>query len=588
MRANDLDTTALSRQLRKCPTGIKGLDDITGGGVPRGRSTLVMGNAGCGKTLLGAEFLVRGVLEHGEPGLFMVFEETAEELAQNVYSLGWDLKAFIADGQLVVDHVHLDPQEIIETGAYNLEGLFVRLAAGIEAVGARRVVLDTVESLFSGFRDTTLLRAELRRLIRWLKDRGITCLLTGELGPDGNTRHGIEDYVSDCVIRIDHRVVEQVSTRRLRVSKYRGSAHGTNEYPFTIGAHGFQILPITSLGLTAEVSEERISTGIPQLDALFGGEGPYRGSSVLIAGTAGTGKTSIAAHFVNAACERGEHALYLSLEESPAQTLRNMRSIGLDLGRWEAQGLLALSAVRPTTLGLAAHLVRIFGLIEQAQPGLVVMDPITHLSATSEMLEQRVVLNQLLDHLKTQGTTAVLTDLTRAGGPSETTTSTISSLIDSWLVLRDVESGGERNRLLYLLKSRGMAHSNQLREFRISDRGIDLVDVYLGPAGLLTGSARYSQEARERAEVEARHRSLERCRASLARQRRNAEARIAVIQAELAEREAALEEEIIAENSIGRHTVQAERDAMRVRRRANGDTGTTNDDSANPDREAQP
>ena len=562
--------------LSKARTGIRGLDEITGGGLPRGRSTLVMGNAGCGKTLMGLEFLIRGVLEEGEPGLFVAFEETQEELIQNVRSLGWDMEALIADNRLYVDHVLVDPQEIIETGAYNLEGLFVRLGLGIETVGAKRLVLDTIESLFSGFRDTGILRAELRRLIRWLKERGVTTLFTGELGPDGNTRHGIEDYVSDCVIRLDHRIVDQISTRRLRVAKYRGSAHGTNEYPFIIGETGFEILPITSLGLNAEVLDERISTGIPRLDALFGGQGPYRGSSVLISGTAGTGKSSLAAHFLDAACRRGERALYLSYEESPAQTLRNMRSIGLDLARWRDQGLLTLSASRPAAQGLDAHLVGIFSLVRQVRPQLVVLDPLTHLSPNYQTLDQKAVITQLLDHFKGQGISAVLTDLTHAGDALEATSSIISSLVDSWLVLRDLESGGERNRMLYLLKSRGMAHSNQLREYRISERGIELLDVYLGPGGVLTGSARYAQEAHERAENTARQRGLQRTRDTLQRQRQMAEARIAVIRMELAEHEAALEEEIGAEQAIVDRE-RLDRDVMREQRGA--DMVTANSES---------
>jgi circadian clock protein KaiC len=557
----------LAGGLTKCPTGIKGLDEITQGGLPRGRSTLVIGNAGCGKTLLGLEFLVRGIQEHGEPGLFVAFEETATELTQNVRSLGWDLEGMMADGVLMLDHVHIDPSEIIETGAYDLEGLFIRLGACIEAVGARRVVLDTIESLFSGFHDAGLLRAELRRLITWLKGRGVTTVFTGELDPDGNTRHGIEDYVSDCVIWLDHRIIDQISTRRLRVAKYRGSSHGTNEYPFIISQAGFEILPITSVGLTAQALTEHISTGIPRLDDLFGGEGPYRGSSVLIAGTAGTGKSSIAAHFLNAACQRGERALYLSFEESPAQMLRNMRSIGLDLARWQDAGLLTLFASRPTAMGLDAHLVQVFGLIKQTQPRLVVIDPLTHLSPRSQGLEQTAILVQLLDYLKAQGITAVMTDLTRGGDPLDTTSNIISSLVDSWLVLRAVETDGERNRLLYLLKSRGMAHSNQLREFRISAQGIDLLDVYLGPAGVLTGSARFSLEAQELAQVETRKRIVDRRRDSLARQRQIAQARIAVIQAELAEQEMALEEEIDIER-VMTSNILVDRAAMSLRRGA--------------------
>ena len=320
--------------LPKAPTGIQGLDEITEGGFPRGRPTLICGSAGAGKTLLAMEFLVRGAMEYNEPGVFMAFEETAPELTQNVRSLGFDLDELAKEKKLLIDYVRIERSEIDETGDYDLEGLFIRLSTAIDAIGAKRVVLDTIENLFAGLQNQGILRAELRRLFRWLKDKGVSAVITAERGEGALTRHGLEEYVSDCVILLDHRVTDQVSTRRLRIVKYRGTAHGTNEYPFLIDEDGFSVLPVTSLGLQHEVSEERISSGIPRLDTMLGGEGFYRGSTILVSGTAGTGKTSMAAHFVDAACRRGERCLYFSLEESPGQMVRNMRSIGLNLDQW--------------------------------------------------------------------------------------------------------------------------------------------------------------------------------------------------------------------------------------------------------------
>lgn len=556
--------------LDKCPTGIPGLDEITGGGLPTGRSTLVIGNPGCGKSLLGLEFLVRGITQYGEPGLLMTFEETAEEVTQNVSSLGWDLDAMRAENRLAIDHVRIDPYEIEETGDYDLEGLFVRLGAAIDAVGAKRVVLDTIEVLFSGFKDTALVRAELRRLLRWLKERGVTGVFTGELDASGNTRYGIEAYVSDCVILLDHRVDGQVSTRRLRVVKYRGSRHGTNEYPFAIGVRGFEVLPITSLVLDVPALEERISTGIPRLDTMLGGQGLYRGSSVLISGGAGTGKTSLAAYLADAACRRGERALYISFEESPAQVQRNMRSIGLDLGHWQGQGLLLLQARRATSQGLESLLMDIHGLVGSHCPRLVVLDPIANLIRGGDLLNVQGLLARLLDYLKQGSITLVLTDFNHGGDEPQTTETAVSSLIDTWLSLRFVESGGERNRVLSVLKSRGMVHSNQMREFRLSDRGIELVDVYLGSEGLLTGSARYTQESRERAEADGQRQALARDHDALVRKRAVAAARIELIRAELAEEEAAMARRIAqTEQAIG--LAGEERDAMRGYRSADID-----------------
>ena len=373
----------------KAPTGIQGLDEITGGGFPRGRPTLVCGSAGAGKTLLSAEFLVRGAMEYDEPGVFMAFEETAAELAQNVRSLGFDLEELEKRKKLAVDFVRIERSEIDETGDYDLEGLFIRLGAAIDSIGAKRVVLDTIENLFAGLQNQGILRAELRRLFRWLKDRGLSAVITAERGEGALTRHGLEEYVSDCVILLDHRVTDQISTRRLRIVKYRGTSHGTNEYPFLIDEDGFSVLPVTSLGLEHQVSEERISSGVPRLDTMLGGQGFYRGTTILASGTAGTGKTSLAAHFVDAACERGERCLYFSFEESPAQLIRNMRSIGLNLEKWSKKGLVQFHSSRATFYGLEMHLAIIHKIVQEFEPKAVVFDPIGSLEYRREISAMR-------------------------------------------------------------------------------------------------------------------------------------------------------------------------------------------------------
>lgn len=524
--------------LPKSPTGIRGLDDITGGGLPAGRPTLVCGSAGCGKTLFAMEFLVHGAVQYGEPGVFMAFEETAEDLAQNVASLGFDLKALIADKKLVVDHVFIERSEIEDTGEYDLEGLFIRLGHAIDAIGARRVVLDTVEALFSGLPNQAILRAELRRLFRWLKDRGVTAIITGERGDGTLTRYGIEEYVSDCVLVLDQRVTEQLSTRRLRVAKYRGSVHGSNEYPFLIDEQGFSMLPVTSLGLDFEVSQERIPSGIARLDTMLGGTGYYRGSSILISGTAGCGKTSIAAHFADATCRRGERCLCFLFEESPGQLLRNMRSIGLDLQPWVTQGLLRYHAARPSLYGLEMHLAVTLKVINEFQPSVVIVDPISAFESAGNDFETKAMLIRLIDFLKVKGITVLMTNLTSGGAAPERTDAQISSLIDTWLLLRDIELNGERNRGMYVLKSRGMAHSNQIREFLLSSRGVELNDVYLGAGGVLTGSARLAQEARETAEQLLAAQEVEQQKAALERKRHALESQIAALRAEFDANEA--------------------------------------------------
>lgn len=518
-------------ELERTPTGIKGLDEITCGGLPRGRPTLVCGPAGCGKTLMAMEFLVRGATQYGEPGVFVAFEETKAELTRNVASLGFNLRSLEARKKLLVDYVLLDRSEIEETGEYNLEGLFVRLGHAIDSIGARRVALDTVETLFAGLGNEGIVRAELRRLFGWLKQKGVTAIVTGERGEGTLTRHGLEEYVADCVIVLDHRIQHQIATRRVRIVKYRGSVHGTNEYPFLIDNRGFSVLPITSMGLDYQASTGRVSSGVPRLDAMLGGAGYFRGSSVLISGSAGTGKTSLAAAFVQAACRRGERCLYFSFEESPLQIMRNLRSIGIDLEPCVKKDLLRFHSSRPTGQGLESHLVDIDRRIDEFNPRAVVLDPVTNFTAVGGLDEVKAMLARMIDVVKARQATLVCTSLTDAGDAEQQSEVGISSLMDTWLLVRNLEAGGERNRGLYVLKSRGMAHSNQVREFVLSDKGIDLIDVYVGGGAVLTGSARVAQEARERAEALAARQAVEAKQCEFERERAVLEAEIAALQA---------------------------------------------------------
>ena len=471
-----------ARSLPKAPTGIHGLDEITGGGLPRGRPTLVCGGPGCGKTLLAAEFLIRGATQFDEPGAFITFEETGEELAQNVRSLGFDLDRLVEEQKIALDYVRVERSEIAETGEYDLEGLFLRLGLAIDSVGAKRIVLDTIESLFGGFDNQAVLRSELRRLFRYLKDRGVTAVITGERGDKSYTRQGLEEYVSDCVILLDHRVTEQVSTRRMRIVKYRGTTHGTNEYPFLIDEEGFSVLPMTGLQLDHEVSNERVSSGVPALDAMLDGKGYYRGSSVLISGTAGTGKTSLAAHFAQESARRGERCLYLAFEESPQQLMRNMRTIGVDLEPHVKKGALRLHSARPSLHGLEMHLVQIHKMVSEFKPAAVVIDPISNFIDNSTAIEAQAMLLRLVDFLKSKQITALFTHLTSGSAALEATDIGISSLIDTWLLLRDIEVGTSRIKALYVLKSRGMPHSREVREFVVTPKGVELKKV-TGKAG---------------------------------------------------------------------------------------------------------
>ncbi len=559
--------SAANRSLPKALTGIQGLDEITGGGFPRGRPTLICGSAGAGKTLLAMEFLIRGATTYKEPGVFMAFEETEAELAQNVRSLGFDLDQMIKEKKVAVDYVRIERDEIDETGDYDLEGLFIRIGAAIDAVKAKRVVLDTIENLFAGLQNQGILRAELRRLFRWLKDRGVTAVITAERGEGALTRQGLEEYVSDCVILLDHRVTDQVSTRRLRIVKYRGTAHGTNEYPFLIDEDGFSVLPVTSLGLQHKVSDERISTGVPRLDTMLGGQGFYRGTTILVSGTAGTGKTSMAAHLIDAACRRGERCLYFSFEESPAQMIRNMRSIGLNLETWSRKKLLQFHSSRATFYGLEMHLAIIHKVVRDFQPQVVVIDPVGSLIQAGNKQDAHTMLIRLMDFLKAQQITAFLTNLISGGAALERTDVEISSIVDTWLFVRDIELNGERNRALYVLKSRGMAHSNQLREFLLTSKGVDLVDVYVGPEGVLTGSSRLSQEARERAATLIRSEETERRERERARKRDALEARIAALRKEFAVEEEEAERNVV-EDSTREKLLSADREAMSRSRQA--------------------
>jgi len=516
--------------LQKCPTGIKGLDEITGGGLPKGRPTLVCGGTGCGKTLLAMEFLIRGASEYGEAGVYMSFEEKTEELTTNFASLGFDLNELVARKKLALDYVHIERSEIEETGLYDLEGLFIRIGYAIDAIGAKRVVLDTIETLFSGFSNEALLRSELKRLFGFLKSKGVTAVITGEQGERTLTRYGLEEYVADCVIFLNHKIAEQVATRRLRIVKYRGSAHGTNEYPFLIDEQGFSVMPISSIGLDHPASSERISSGIPRLDTMLGEKGYYRGSSVLVTGTAGTGKSSTAAHFVDAACRRGERCLYFAFEESRHQIIRNMRSIGIDLEQWVNRGLLEFRNSRPTLYGLEMHLVTMHKAIEGFDPAIVVIDPISNLVAAASEMEVRSMLSRLIDYMKMRGITALCTDLNSGTRYLEQQTDVgISSLMDTWLLLQVLESFGERNRGIYILKSRGMEHSNQIREFCLTDNGAQLQDVYIGSDGVLTGSARVVQEARQKSESLVRGQELERKQRDIERKKAVIEAQIVVL-----------------------------------------------------------
>jgi circadian clock protein KaiC len=518
--------------LSKIATGIAGFDEITHGGIPQGRTTLVCGAAGCGKTLFGMQFLIRGALDRREPGAFIAFEETEDDLAKNVASLGFDVRDLERRRLLSVDHIRVDRSEIEENGEYNLEGLFIRLDLALGSIKAKRLVIDTLETVFGGLSDHALLRSELKRLFNWLKERGVTTIITAERGEGALTRHGLEEYVSDCVVLLDHRVSEQVSTRRMRVVKYRGSTHGANEYPFLIDREGLTVVPITNSELRHAVSTRFVGTGVPALDHMLGGKGYYEGSSVLVSGTAGSGKSSLAAHFAANVCATGRRALYVSYEESPEQICRNMASIGLDLGKHLESGLLQIASHRPTSLGLEGHLVVVHKLVAEFNPAAVVIDPIGTMSNAGAATDAHLMLVRVMDFLKMRGITGFLTSLTHGGDATDATDMAVSSLVDTWLLVRNLESNGERSRGLYVLKSRGMAHSNQVREFVITSHGVSLLEPYIGPEGVLTGSARLLQESREAQEKRERELGMLRLRELMARKQALLEQRVAELHAE--------------------------------------------------------
>jgi circadian clock protein KaiC len=549
--------------LTKAPTGISGFDDITQGGLPSGRPSLICGAAGCGKTLFGLTFLVNGATLVGEPGVFMSFEERTEDLVANVASLGYDLNALVASRALAIDHVRVERSEIDEAGEYDLDGLFVRLGYAIDSIGAKRLVIDTIETLFGGFSDVAVLRAELRRLFGWIKDRGVTAIITGERGDGELTRQGLEEYVSDCVILLDNRVRDQVATRRLRIVKYRGSAHGTNEYPFLIDEAGISVLPVTSSGLKRPVSNEIVSSGIAGLDAMLGHGGFYRGSSILLSGFPGTGKTLVASHFIDAACARGERCLFVLFEECAAEVCRNALSIGIDLKNWVDSGLLQFEEARPSLYGLEMHLARMHRDLDQCKPSVVVVDPISAFRGSP--VEVHSTLLRMVDLLKSRGITAMFTSLRSGASPLEGTDEGLSSLMDSWIKLMTIEENGERNRILYVIKSRGSNHSNQVREYRMTESGIETIGAYIGPAGVLTGTARLMQEAREKA---AARRGIE----QIARRKRGIERRRMALERQIAEMRTTLEGEeeeldtLLAEDEAREANIGVERRMLADRR----------------------
>lgn len=573
-----MTTSRTSKQkypaLQKTETGISGLDKITTGGLPKGRPTLICGEAGSGKTLMSMEFIVRGAMQYNEPGVFFAFEEKSDELAMNVASLGFDLEKLQKEKKIKVDHIHIDRSEIEETGEYDLEGLFIRLDYAIKSINAKRVVLDTIENLFSGLNNQNILRAEIRRLFSWLKDKGVTAIITGERGEASLTRQGLEEYVSDCVILLDHRVINQISTRRLRIIKYRGSQHGTNEYPFLIDEDGISVLPVTSLELSNDVSTDRISTGISGLDRMLEGKGFYKGSSILVSGTAGTGKTSIATAFADAACKRGDKCLYFAFEESPGQIIRNMNSIGMDLQTHIDSGNLIFKASRPTLYGLEMHLVAIHKYISLYKPDVVILDPITNLITVGPLSDVKSMLVRLIDFLQQEQITVLFTALNFNTIVNDQTDEGVSSLVDAWITVRDIETNGERNRGLYIMKSRGMKHSNQVREFVISEEGLNLVEVYLGPDGVLIGSARQSHELLERTGAALHDHAINRKDREVSRKKHVLESRISTLQAEFESAEEELNK-VYQEEAVKKEIAEKTRLEMTRLRRGDGKSNST-------------
>jgi circadian clock protein KaiC len=571
MRKKSRNKAAGTGELVKVPSGIKGLDVITGGGLPKGRPALVSGGPGCGKTLFAMEFIIRGITDYNEPGVFVAFEEKIDDLKKNFTPLGFDLEDLVAHKKLVLDHIFIDRTEIEEAGEYDLEGLFIRLGALIDEVGAKRIAIDTLEAIFSGFSNEAILRSELRRLFLWLKDKGITAVVTGEKGDRTITKYGLEEYVADCVITLDHQVKNQIATRRLRIIKYRGSSHGTDEYPFLISADGISVLPITSMSLSHTATKERIKSGIPRLDAMLGGEGYYRGSSVLISGQAGTGKTSISSTFADAACRRGEKCIMMVFEESESQVVRNMKSIGLDLEKWIKKGLLKFHAVRPTAYSLEMHLSMMIKLIDDFEPQVIVVDPISNLYPVGDDIQVRSMLMRFIDYAKSHQITGMFTNLSEDAATNpyalEATQMHVSSLMDTWIILKNIEGNGERNRTFSIIKARGIAHSNQLREFLMTPQGIQLLDLYKGSEGVLFGSARVAQENREAASRVIRNEEIQRRQRELDRKKRIMENEIAMQKEKFARDEDEIR--ILIEQDLSREkVVEQSQEELAVLRKA--------------------
>jgi circadian clock protein KaiC len=545
--------------VKKVPTGIRGFDELCAGGLPEGRVTLVCGGAGTGKTIFGMEVLARGAREFAAPGLLVSFDESARELAEDVSAFDFGHEDLVARKLLAVEVVRVGNAEPTAPGGYDLDALLGRLERSIASIGAKRIVLDAVDVIFDLLAGARMLRTEFARLLRGLKALGATVIVTCERGSGTFSRYGLEEYLADCVIALDQRVQEQIATRRLRIVKYRGSLHAKDEVPFTIDEHGLNLAPIASVGLDHTAVDERISMGVPRLDTMLGGQGVFRGSTVLISGVSGAGKTSIAAHALVAACGRGERCSYFAFEESSHQIMRNMRSIGLDLERWVRAGVLEFHVARPTSYGLERHFTNIEREIERAAPRVVVIDPISGFDVVGTQKEVHGMLTRLVDCLKRRGITAFLTSLAYAPpGAIESTSMGLSSIVDTWLLVQIVEGSGERNRALYVLKSRGMAHSNQVREFVFTDQGVDLVDVYVGTRGVLTGTARLTQAAKEQEEVRAAREAVARQRRELALKQRVLQARIAALEAEL---------EATSQEAVQARTEQEERAALLLEQR---------------------
>jgi len=548
-------------RLLKVPTGIGGLDEITEGGLPRGRPTLIAGASGTGKTLLAMQFLVNRASIYGEPGVFVTFEESVPDMITNFASFGWDLDKLIEQRKLAIECVSVSDVPITETGAYSLDGLLIRLDNAISSVEARHIVMDPMQMLYTQLSDVPLLRGELLRLLQWLKSKEVTAIVTSER-QEGVSSQSLESYASDCVILLGNRIRDTVATRHLRVAKYRGSRHATDEFPFYIGERGLSVLPVTSVLPDYGASSERITTGIERLDTLLDGGGYYRHSSILVSGDAGTGKTSLAAHFARATCERGERCLYLAFEEAKDQVIRNMRSIGTDLECHVKTGLLNFRTMRPTMYGLETHLVVMEKLVDEFKPAVIIVDPVSNLSDIGTLRETKSMLARFVDFLKARQVTALFTCLRQSGGETEIG---VSSVMDVWISLRMVESDGEQNRLLHVIKARGMAHSRQVREFVLSEKGVQLLDVYVGPSGVLTGSARVAQENRESAEKLERQREFKRQQSEMKRKKLELETRMAALKEEIREVQDEMEKGVSEEKEDRRATSEAARQMTRIR-----------------------